>query len=70
MCCSDDKFAPGDCKCHSAVLKAYRTLLGAGQPEKTALSVAKRVYRFHHPEHRPDDAALTVERWVNEGHFH
>jgi hypothetical protein len=68
MCCT--KETPVDCKCHAAVLKAYKTLLGAGQSETMALQVAKRVYRFHHPEHMPDVAALTVERWVNAGNFH
>ena len=70
MCCSEDKFGLADCKCHAAVLKAYKSLVNAGQPESTALSVAKRVYRFHHPEDMPDDAALTVERWVYAENFH
>lgn len=70
MCCFEDKFGNADCKCHSAVLKAYRSLIQAGQPESSALYAAKAVYRFHHPEELPDAAALTVERWVYAESFH
>ncbi len=75
MSCNETKTGPvpadaGDCKCHAAVLRAYKTLLGAGHPEPYALEAAKIVYAYHHPEDTPDAGALTVERWVHAGHFH
>ncbi|MBP7722566.1 MAG: hypothetical protein KA155_08525 [Alphaproteobacteria bacterium] len=60
----------GDCKCQNAVMRAYKGLLTAGTPESRALEAAKIVYSHHHPEDPADIAALTVERWVNAGHFH
>ena len=57
-----------DCKCENAVMRAYEGLLHEG--DQTALTAAKRVYRFHHPEDPRELASLTVERWVNAGHFH
>lgn len=59
-----------DCKCQSAVLRAYKSLLSAGTPESRALEAAKIVYSHHHPEDPADVAALTVERWVYAEHFH
>ena len=60
------------CKCRGAVLRAYKGLTAAGEPEICALQAAKIVYRHHHPEDCKDDAALTVERWVSAetGRFH
>jgi hypothetical protein len=59
-----------DCKCYGAVMKAYGTLLNAGQPESVALEAAQIVYRYHHPEDPKHAAALTVERWVHADHIH
>jgi hypothetical protein len=59
-----------DCKCQAAVLRAYKTLLLAGQPEPYALEAAKIVYAHHHPEDPRHVAALTVERWVYAENFH
>ncbi len=59
-----------DCKCYGAVMKAYGSLLKAGQPESIAFDAAKIVYNYHHPEDTRLAAALTVERWINEGHIH
>ena len=61
---------PERCKCRSAVLRAYKLLLQAGQPSQYALEAAKIVYAHHHPKDSKFDRALTVERWVNAGHFH
>lgn len=59
-----------DCKCYGAVMKAYRALLDAGQPESVAQEAAKIIYAYHHPEDTKIAAALTVERWLHEGHVH
>lgn len=56
--------AAKDCKCHGAVMRTYRSL--CDEPETVAVEAARRVYRFHHPEDSKFDAALTVERWINE----
>lgn len=55
---------PADCKCYSAVMRTYKSMLS--QPEHVAMEAAQRVYRFHHPEDSKSDAHLTVERWINE----
>ena len=60
----------GDCKCQAAVMRAYTSLLSAGTPESHALEAAKIVYSHNHPEDSKELAGLTVERWVNAGHFH
>jgi hypothetical protein len=74
MSCNETKKGPvafdSDCKCQAAVLRAYKTLLSAGTPEAYALEAAKIVYSHHHPEDSKEVAGLTVERWVNAGHFH
>lgn len=59
-----------DCKCQSAVLRAYKTLIGTGMPEPRALEAAKIVYAHHHPEDAVETAAITVERWVYADHVH
>ncbi|HRQ60806.1 MAG TPA: hypothetical protein PLO23_04750 [Alphaproteobacteria bacterium] len=60
--------SPADCACYSAVMQAYRLLDDV--PDAIAMQAAIRVYRHHHPEDTKRNAALTVERWVNEGHIH
>lgn len=74
MSCNETKTGAvrfdADCKCQNAVLNAYKNLLSAGLPKVHALEAAKIVYAHHHPEDAADVAALTVERWVNAGHFH
>lgn len=60
---------PERCKCKGAVLRAYGSLVKE-QPVYRAMDAARRVYRHHHPEDSTENAALTVERWVNEEHFH
>ena len=61
---------PERCKCQSAVLKAYVSMMSAGRPHQVALEAAGIVYRFHHPEDSKMDAALTVERWIYAENFH
>ena len=59
-----------DCKCYGAVMRAYGSLIKAGQPERTALEAAQIIYSYHHPEDSKHDAHLTVESWVHAGHAH
>ncbi|MCC6597312.1 MAG: hypothetical protein IT559_00795 [Alphaproteobacteria bacterium] len=59
-----------DCKCYGAVMKAYTTLAQAGRPLSVALEAAKIVYTYHHPEDSQFNAALTVERWVQQDRVH
>ncbi len=61
---------PLDCKCYNSVMRAYRELLGAGQPKLVALEAATMVYSYHHPEDSKHDQALTVERWINQNSLH
>ena len=68
MPCKNSVLESNRCKCHSAVMNAYKGMSHEG--EKTALGAALRVYHFYHPEDSPGEAALTVGRWVNEGHLH
>ena len=56
-----------DCKCYSAVMRAYQTMSNDNIPETVAQEVALRVYRHHHPEDSPDNAALTVQSWISAG---
>lgn len=60
----------GDCKCYSAVLRTYKSLLQSDCSDKMACEAALRVYRYHHPEDRKDRARLTVESWIYAGHAH
>ena len=57
-----------DCKCYGAVMRAYKGM--SNESHEVALEVAQRVYAFHHPEDRAQDANLTVERWVNGAQTH
>lgn len=72
MCCDlpveNGVKSPADCKCYNAVMCAYRCLDDV--PQHVALQAALRVYRYHHPEDSKHNAALTVERWVNETRIH
>ena len=61
---------PAECKCYSAVMCAYEGMISSGQPVHIARDVAINVYSYHHPEDSKADQALTVDRWVNEGHLH
>ncbi len=59
---------PADCKCYSAVMRTYGAL--RDEPHIVAMDAAIRVYRYHHPEDNKQDAHLTVERWLADGHVH
>lgn len=60
-----------DCKCYGAVMRAHRAMREDNVPENIAEEVAIRVYRHHHPEDKPRDAAVTVQRWLAaERHVH
>tara|TARA_B100001989_G_scaffold247920_2_gene220797 strand:- start:2223 stop:2447 length:225 start_codon:yes stop_codon:yes gene_type:complete len=66
----DNAKDPVRCKCQGAVLRSYKGLIEAGQPEVNALEAAKIVYRHHHPEDSKECAGLIVERWVYAEKFH
>jgi hypothetical protein len=67
---SDVAMSESRCICRAAAVRAYGSMLGAGEPEKYALEAACRVYRFHHPEDALEVARLSVERWVHAGRAH
>lgn len=59
-----------DCKCYDAVMRAYKGLIEAGQPETIALDAAQIVYGYHHPEDTLHQRCLTVESWVHASNLH
>lgn len=59
-----------DCRCRPAVERAFAGMLASGSPERTALDVAERVYRHHHPEVPALRAREVVHIWVYRGCFH
>ncbi|MGH1455267.1 MAG: hypothetical protein ACRBDI_00645 [Alphaproteobacteria bacterium] len=59
-----------DCKCYNAVMKAYSGMVSVGESDQVARDVAITVYSYHHPEDTKANQALTVDRWVHEGHLH
>lgn len=60
----------GPCDCRTAVLRAFQSMLVSGSTRPTALDVAARVYRYHHPAQSPEHAQSTVEAWVSERALH
>lgn len=58
------------CGCRPVVERAYRELVGRGQPPSHALEAAQVVLRWHHPEVPPPEAAEIVSRWVAGGAVH
>jgi hypothetical protein len=52
------------CDCREAVERAYRELVGRGEPPDHALDAALTVLRWHHPEVAAPDAVAIVGRWV------
>lgn len=58
------------CDCRTAVRRAYDGMLAAGTPASQALTVAIRVYRYHHPQAEQTHAEVTVESWVFSGPLH
>ena len=59
-----------DCKCHRAVMAAYKGMIDDNNPESIAFSAAHRVYQFHHPEESIETSHLTVERWIHADRHH
>jgi hypothetical protein len=49
-------------------MRTYKAM--SDEPHHVALQAAQRVYRHHHPEDSPDEANLTVERWVADQRVH
>lgn len=58
------------CGCRPMVERAYRELVGRGQPMSHALEAALVVLRWHHPEVPSPEAAEIVARWVSGGPAH
>jgi hypothetical protein len=54
--------SPG-CHCRAAVLRAFGGMTDSGAPYDSALAVALRVLRHHHPE-LGGGARELVERWI------
>lgn len=68
MCEFKDATFP--CKCKTAVLKAYQSLIEDETPENFAREAATRVYMHHHPEDSKELSRLKVESWIHAGHLH
>lgn len=58
-----------DCRCRSAVLRAFSGMISSGASPDDALAVALRVFHHHHPEIETGADAL-VERWVSVESLH
>ncbi len=52
------------CACRPMVERAYRELVGRGQPASHAMEAAAVVLRWHHPEVPDPEASEIVARWV------
>jgi hypothetical protein len=57
------------CACRLAVLRAFGGMTESGAPYDSALAVAVRVFRHHHPELRSGVREL-VERWISPESVH
>lgn len=62
---SASNICSGDC-CIGAVQRSYREMCLAGAPEVVAFDAALTVFKWHHPEVRPDQAQTLVRGWVEE----
>lgn len=60
----------GPCDCRTAVLRAFQGMLVSGSTQPTALDVAARVYRYHHPAQSAEHAQRTVEAWISARSLH
>lgn len=58
------------CGCRPMVERAFRELVGRGQPVSYALEAAEVVLRWHHPEVPCPEASEIVARWVTSGPVH
>ena len=67
--CGTDELL-GDCRCQPAVRRAFTGMMTSGGCERTAMDVALRVYRYHHPEVPSVQARDIVQVWVYQGAFH
>jgi hypothetical protein len=52
-----------DCACRAAVERAFAGMTESGAPYDSALSVAVRVFRHHHPELQTGVQEL-IEQWI------
>ena len=67
--CGTDELL-GDCRCRPAVRRAFSGMLTSGAGERTAMDVACRVYRYHHPDVPVFQVRDIVQVWVYQGAFH
>jgi hypothetical protein len=60
--------SPG-CACRTAVLRAFGGMTESGAPYDSALAVAVRVFRHHHPD-LDGGARELVEHWISPESVH
>lgn len=58
-----------DCPCRAAVVRAFAEMTQAGTAYDSALAVAVRVFRHHHPEIGMGAQEL-IERWISDDSIH
>jgi len=58
-----------DCACRAAVERAFAGMTDSGAPYDSALSVAVRVFRHHHPELQTGVPEL-IEQWISPESVH
>jgi hypothetical protein len=63
-----------DCACRAAVTRAFDGMTQSGAPYDSALSVAIRVFRHHHPAFSEQESQVGVqaliERWLSPESLH
>ena len=58
-----------DCACRAAVTRAFEGMTQSGAPYDSALSVARKVFQYHHPELDVGVSEL-IERWISPESVH
>ena len=64
--CSEDAY----CVCRDIVRRAHAGMMHKGADEASAVEVAIRVFRYHHPETSFTESRELVEHWVQDRHLH
>ena len=64
--CSEDAF----CVCRDIVRRAHSGMMHRGFDEGSAVEVAIRVFRYHHPDASFAESRELVEHWVLGRHLH
>ena len=58
-----------DCVCRAAVTRAFEGMTRSGAPYDSALSAARKVFQYHHPELDVGVNEL-IERWISPESVH